>query len=82
MERAQILCKGASINVHDLGLNGMNQSQPASADLTHDLRPMDDIEVDVITRRLAHFNGDAVKAADSLGFSRSAFYRRLEKIKH
>jgi DNA-binding NtrC family response regulator len=42
---------------------------------------MEEIEMDIIAQRLAYFNGDAVKAADSLGFSRSAFYRRLEKLK-
>jgi DNA-binding NtrC family response regulator len=81
MERAQILCKGDSVKVHDLGLNGASQSQPILAGITDDLRTMDDIEMDVVAQRLAYFNGDAIKAADSLGFSRSAFYRRLEKLK-
>ncbi len=81
MERAQILCKGDSIHAHDLGLNNGNPIQPTLLDGNHDLRLMDEIEIDVISRRLAYFNGDAVKAADSLGFSRSAFYRRLEKLK-
>lgn len=81
MERAQILCKGDSINVHDLGLTIVQQTQVHTFNGAHDLRSMEDIEMDTITQRLAYFNGDAVQAADSLGFSRSAFYRRLEKLK-
>lgn len=85
MERAQILCKGECIHIHDLGLArteqtllAAHQQSPAAA---QDLRTMEEIEQDIIAQRLAYFNGDAVKAADSLGFSRSAFYRRLEKLK-
>lgn len=85
MERAQILCKGECIHIHDLGLARTEQTllvahqqSPAAA---QDLRTMEEIEQDIIAQRLAYFNGDAVKAADSLGFSRSAFYRRLEKLK-
>jgi DNA-binding NtrC family response regulator len=85
MERAQILGKGERIHSHDLGLTGADQAplitQQQSLAAAQDLRAMDAIELDIIAQRLAYFNGDAVKAADSLGFSRSAFYRRLEKIK-
>lgn len=83
MERAQILCKGASIQIRDLGLNTAYTAVngQASIGFKDDLRPIDEIEVDIVTHRLAHFDGDASKAADSLGMSRSAFYRRLEKLK-
>jgi len=37
------------------------------------------LELDILERRLSYFNGNAVKAAKSLGLSRSAFYRRLGK---
>lgn len=81
MERAQILCKGDSLNAHDLGLT-IDRFQSPSCAADNDLRPMHDIEMDVIAQRLAYFNGDATKAADSLGFSRSAFYRRWDKLKN
>jgi len=85
MERAQILCKGERIHIHDLGLTGIDQTplttHQQSFIAAQDLRVMEEIELDIIAQRLAYFNGDAVKAADSLGFSRSAFYRRLEKLK-
>lgn len=41
---------------------------------------MDDIEKHVIVARLNAHKGNAVTAAKSLGLSRSAFYRRLEKF--
>jgi len=85
MERAQILCKGERIHLHDLGLINTGQIPIATViqdqSAAQDLRAMEEIELDIIAQRLAYFNGDAVKAADSLGFSRSAFYRRLEKLK-
>jgi DNA-binding NtrC family response regulator len=85
MERAQILCKSECIQLHDLGLANAGEvfiATPMQDQSTaRDLRAMEEIELDIIAQRLAYFNGDAVKAADSLGFSRSAFYRRLEKLK-
>lgn len=88
MERAHILCKGDSIRIDDLGLPVNDQTLLTSSiipghilNAAHDLRSMEVIEKQIIAQRLAYFNGDAVKAADSLGFSRSAFYRRLEKLK-
>ncbi|GAB7195629.1 hypothetical protein OS11_19020 [Dickeya oryzae] len=40
-----------------------------------------DIEERLLCQRMAKFDGNAIKAARSLGLSRSAFYRRLEKYK-
>jgi DNA-binding NtrC family response regulator len=91
MERAQILSKREQIYSSDLGLSGapeLIETLPlastiscATATEVPDLRTMEEIEMALVTQRLAYFNGDATKAAESLGFSRSAFYRRLEKIK-
>ena len=86
MERAQLLCHGSSIQPHDLGLDlpasDSGQPTPAGTDNTEDLRPINEIEADIISRRLDYFDGDALKAAKSLDLSRSAFYRRLGKLKH
>ena len=85
MERAHILCKGERIYLHDLGLANSGATLNAAAlsdeSMAPDLRAMEEIERDIVAQRLAYFNGDAVKTADSLGFSCSAFYRRLEKLK-
>ena len=85
VERAQILCQTSCIKAHDLGLNGITSFDPGGAtknsDTDDDLRPMSEMEADIIDKRLNYFDGDASKAANSLGLSRSAFYRRLEKSK-
>ncbi|KUI98769.1 sigma-54-dependent transcriptional regulator [Vibrio sp. MEBiC08052] len=42
---------------------------------------LEKIEQDVLKQRLDYFDGNAGQAAESLGLSRSAFYRRLGKAK-
>lgn len=85
MERAQILCQTSSIQPQDLGLtvtppNG-HERAGARTGTENDLRPMNEIETDIIGKRLSYFEGDAAKTAKSLGLSRSALYRRLGKLK-
>ena len=88
MERAQILCQNDIISADDLGLPTQKEKLALTevgteigtkTDSTV-LATLEDIELDIIDQRLTYFNGNAVKAAKSLGLSRSAFYRRLEKI--
>lgn len=84
MERAQILCQTSCIQVCDLGLNvptTPEQEKIAMKAEANDLRSIDEIETEIIDKRLTYFGGDALKASKSLGLSRSAFYRRLEKSK-
>ena len=42
---------------------------------------LEEVEAFLIRKTLARCDGNARKAADQLGLSRSAFYRRLEKFK-
>ncbi len=87
MERAQILCHEDVICVADLGLPlDVNQdgfSKDGAMQInTNDpesLLSLADLELSIIDKRLAHFDGNVLKAAKSLGLSRSALYRRLEK---
>lgn len=78
MERGHILCKTSCIQPWDLGING--SLGESLEDQGIELKSLAALEQDIISRRLAYFDGDAMKAAKSLGLSRSAFYRRLEKI--
>lgn len=80
MERAQVLCQTSCIQPNDLGL-GVGAEKSGVMNIESDLRPISEIEADVINKRLTHFDGDAVKTAESLGLSRSAFYRKLGKLK-
>jgi len=87
MERAQILCQGEVICVADLGLPAnMNQGRlENNADIainsadSEDLLSLAELELNSIDQRLTHFDGNVLKAAKSLGLSRSALYRRLDK---
>lgn len=81
MERAHILCKTVAVQPEDLGINNLlsTQGNVVHGDEQKYLKPLSEIEQEVINRRLSYFHGDALKAAKSLGLSRSAFYRRLEK---
>ena len=87
MERAQILCHGDVICVADLGLpldvnqDGFSKGgdMQINANDPESLLSLADLEISLIDKRLAHFDGNVLKAAKSLGLSRSALYRRLEK---
>jgi DNA-binding NtrC family response regulator len=74
IERAVLMAQSDLIRVADLGL------QP-SADASRALEEMslEEVEKLLIKKTLLRFDGNARKAAESLGLSRSAFYRRLEK---
>ena len=81
MERAHILCKTSAVQPSDLGINSI---APVAENIGLDseqeyLKSLSEMEQEIINRRLSYFGGDALKAAKSLGLSRSAFYRRLEK---
>jgi DNA-binding NtrC family response regulator len=74
VERAVLMAQGDRIRAGDLGL----QAPPGEA------RPLDDMSLEeveryLIKRTLARCDGNASRAAEALGLSRSAFYRRLEK---
>jgi DNA-binding NtrC family response regulator len=73
VERAVLMTRGHTIGPADLRLDA-----PASRD-----RPpmtLDAIELDAIRSALARHDGNVVAAADELGVSRSALYRRMEKF--
>ena len=92
MERAQILSTGQEITVAALGLPSTSQTSEAPAyslpggtlptldkDENGELPSLASLELEILEQRMSHFSGNAVKAAKSLGLSRSAFYRRLGK---
>jgi DNA-binding NtrC family response regulator len=74
VERGVLMAQGHSIKASDLGL------QPA-AEQPRPLEEMslEEVERFLIKKTLARCDGNASKAAEALGLSRSAFYRRLEK---
>jgi DNA-binding NtrC family response regulator len=74
VERAVLMAKGAKIAAPDLGLK-------VTADGGGRLEEMslEDVECLLIKKALARFDGNVSKAAEALGLSRSAMYRRLQR---
>jgi DNA-binding NtrC family response regulator len=74
IERGVLLASGPWIQPADLGLSGGGESAPRLEDMS-----LEEVERFLIRKTLARHDGNARQAAEALGLSRSAFYRRLEK---
>jgi len=73
VERAVLMAQGKVIRLTDLALNA-SASVPKLDDMS-----LEEVEAFLIKKTLSRCDGNARKAAELLGLSRSAFYRRLEK---
>lgn len=73
VERGVLMAQGRVIRAPDLGLNA-GQAAPRLEDMS-----LEEVEAFLIKKTLARCDGNARKAAEQLGLSRSAFYRRLER---
>jgi DNA-binding NtrC family response regulator len=75
VERAVLMAQGAVIVEDDLGL----RRRTDSATLRLEAMTLDDAERYLIERALERHGGNVSDAADELGLSRSALYRRLQR---
>jgi DNA-binding NtrC family response regulator len=74
IERAVLMTRGPQIKASDLGLTtGAGDSRSLEA------MSLEEVEAFLIKKALARNDGNARKAAEALGLSRSAFYRRLQQ---
>ncbi len=76
IERGVLLSHGELIDTDQLGLAGPAPDGNSAADL---VMPLEEAEKLLIKNALKRYEGDAEKAAEALGLSRSAFYRRMQK---
>ena len=74
VERAVLMAAGAEIGPADLGLRVGSE---ATARL--DEMSLEEVECFLIRKALGRFDGNVSRAADALGLSRSALYRRLQR---
>jgi DNA-binding NtrC family response regulator len=74
IERAVLMARGERIEAANLGLNA--QRGPAQS---MDEMSLEAVEAVLIRKALARANGNVSHAADALGLSRGALYRRIEK---
>jgi len=75
MERAVLMARGQRIEAADLGLS--TSSRPAAPSLEE--MSLESVESILIRKALARAAGNVSQAADALGLSRGALYRRMEK---
>lgn len=74
IERGVLMSDGPLIRAADLGLFTVKDATRRLEDMS-----LDEVERFLIRQTLARCDGNAMKAAEQLGLSRSAFYRRIEK---
>jgi DNA-binding NtrC family response regulator len=77
VERGVLMGRGGSVLAHDLGLLQTAAPAAAAPPKLEDL-PLEEVERVLIQKALARY-GNVSQAAQALGLSRSALYRRLEK---
>jgi DNA-binding NtrC family response regulator len=75
IERAVLMAQGTVVKASDLGLYQSSESSARLDDMS-----LEEVECHLIKKTLARFDGNVSKAAEALGLSRSALYRRLEKF--
>jgi len=74
IERAALMAQSGQVRASDLGMRAPREATPRLEEMN-----IEDVERFLIKKTLARFDGNAKKAAESLGLSRSAFYRRLQR---
>jgi DNA-binding NtrC family response regulator len=73
IERAVLMTQSPQIRADDLGLRGRADGAARLEEMT-----LEDAEQHLIKKAIARFDGNVSRAADALGLSRSALYRRLQ----
>jgi DNA-binding NtrC family response regulator len=74
IERAVLMAPGETIRVNDLGLNAAHDASARIAEMS-----LDEMECHLIRKALARSGGNVSHAAEALGLSRSALYRRIQR---
>ena len=75
IERAVLMAQGPQIRAADLGLRGGAEGTSRLEEMS-----LEDVECFLIKKTLARFDGNVSRAAEALGLSRSALYRRLQRF--
>jgi len=74
IERAVLMARGDRIELANLGLNAQRGAAQSMDEMS-----LEAVEAILIRKALARANGNVSHAADALGLSRGALYRRIEK---
>ena len=74
VERAVLMAQDDIVKAGDLALRQSREGAPRLEDMS-----LEEVEVSLIKKALARYNGNVSHAANALGLSRSALYRRLQR---
>jgi DNA-binding NtrC family response regulator len=74
VERAVLMASENSIRSGDLALRSGREVSPRLEDMS-----LEEVEAFLIKKALARYGGNVSHAANALGLSRSALYRRLQR---
>jgi DNA-binding NtrC family response regulator len=74
IERAVLMAQESQIKPADLALRSGRDASPRLEDMS-----IEEVEAFLIKKALARYNGNVSHAANALGLSRSALYRRLQR---
>jgi DNA-binding NtrC family response regulator len=74
IERAVLMCRGEEIQAGDLALNPQRGTNQNLEDIS-----LEAVEAVLVRKALQRFQGNVTQAAEALGLSRGALYRRMEK---
>jgi DNA-binding NtrC family response regulator len=74
LERAVLMCRGCEIQRADLGLDMLRPQSQNLEELS-----LESVEAILIRKALQRSQGNVSQAAETLGLSRGALYRRMEK---
>jgi DNA-binding NtrC family response regulator len=75
VERAVLMAQGDIIRVGELGLRSGREGSARLEDMS-----LEEVECFLVKKALARFDGNVSRAAEALGLSRSALYRRLQRF--
>ena len=74
IERSVLMAKGEAVEAVDLNLQPAREAGRGLEEMS-----LDEVESFLIRKTLARFDGNVGQAAEALGLSRSALYRRLQR---
>jgi DNA-binding NtrC family response regulator len=74
VERAILMTQGPQVRPGDLGLRAAAEDSRRLDDMS-----LEEVETFLIKKALSRFDGNVSRAAEALGLSRSALYRRLQR---
>jgi DNA-binding NtrC family response regulator len=78
LERAVLMARGERIEAADLSLHAQQGAAKTSASTLDDMS-LEAVEAILIRKALSRVSGNVSQAAEALGLSRGALYRRIEK---